>query len=325
MRVRLPTKLIFVMAAVALLPLGASATDASATQESPQELRAPVHSAESPRPIVRDEKDGIALLRPAEMIEGQLFVAELVLPDSCRSPSLTWQGRTHKPFMSGANHVALLPMPLGHVSPDEVLAVKCGRSTTRFTVPILAGTFPESVLSVDPKFSAPPPPSVKEENVAISKAFRSAQSGRFWREGFIKPTAGITTSPFGVRRTFNGRLKSRHRGIDYDGATGDEIVAANDGVIALVSDNYYYIGNSVFIDHGDNLFTVYFHLSSVDVKVGDKVKRGQRLGGIGKTGRVTGPHLHFAVKLANTYVNPDDLLRFEPGLRVSETQPDGAP
>jgi murein DD-endopeptidase MepM/ murein hydrolase activator NlpD len=124
-----------------------------------------------------------------------------------------------------------------------------------------------------------------------------------WRLPFIKPTAGSVTSPFGTARVFNGRLKSRHTGLDFRGGTGAPVMSANDGVVALV-DTFYLGGKCVYVDHGAGLVTAYMHLSKQLVKVGQQVKKGQRIGLIGATGRVTGPHLHFITRYGTISVNP---------------------
>ncbi len=118
----------------------------------------------------------------------------------------------------------------------------------------------------------------------------------------------MITAPFGDRRTFNGNTQSQHYGIDLDGKTGAPIVAANDGTVVLIRDCYT-SGNTVIVHHGAGLYSLYFHLSKFLVKEGAKVKRGQRLGLVGRTGRVTGPHLHWSMKVGDLYVDPASILR----------------
>ncbi|HET6345791.1 MAG TPA: M23 family metallopeptidase, partial [Myxococcota bacterium] len=81
----------------------------------------------------------------------------------------------------------------------------------------------------------------------------------------------------------------------------------------LAAKDFFYVGNAAFIDHGDHLYTMYFHMSELKVQTGDRVVRGQLLGNVGSTGRATGPHVHFGIKLAGTYINPADLLAYQPG------------
>ena len=106
---------------------------------------------------------------------------------------------------------------------------------------------------------------------------------------------------------FNGTLTSRHLGVDFRGATGEPIYAANRGVVALVGD-FFLAGNVVYIDHGAGIVTAYFHMSKPLVAAGDTVQRGQKIGLVGATGRVTGPHLHWSARYGAQTVNPLDLV-----------------
>jgi murein DD-endopeptidase MepM/ murein hydrolase activator NlpD len=119
------------------------------------------------------------------------------------------------------------------------------------------------------------------------------------------------TSKFGSGRVFNGRVSSSHLGVDYRGALGDPIYAANRGVVALV-DTFFLAGNVVYINHGDGLVTGYFHMSQPEVAIGDTVEKGQEIGKVGATGRVTGPHLHWSARFGALTIDPADLLSLGP-------------
>ena len=106
---------------------------------------------------------------------------------------------------------------------------------------------------------------------------------------------------------FNGRVNSRHLGVDFDGEVGDPVLATNRGVITYAGD-LYYSGTTIFIDHGAGLLTAYLHMSAVLVAVGDSVTAGQLIGRVGASGRVTGPHLHWLADYGNVGVDPVDLL-----------------
>jgi murein DD-endopeptidase MepM/ murein hydrolase activator NlpD len=118
------------------------------------------------------------------------------------------------------------------------------------------------------------------------------------------------SSRFGTGRTFNGQVTSRHLGVDFRGAVGAPIRAANRGVVALV-DTFFLGGRVVYLDHGGGITTGYLHLSRALVSVGDTVARGERIGLVGATGRVTGPHLHWTARYGGITVNPLHLLERE--------------
>jgi murein DD-endopeptidase MepM/ murein hydrolase activator NlpD len=107
---------------------------------------------------------------------------------------------------------------------------------------------------------------------------------------------------------FNGQVTSRHLGVDFRGAIGDTVRAANRGIVALV-DGFFLAGNVVYVDHGEGVVTGYFHLSQQLVAAGDTVERGQPIGLVGETGRVTAPHLHWSARYGSVTVNPLDLIR----------------
>jgi len=114
---------------------------------------------------------------------------------------------------------------------------------------------------------------------------------------------GRLSSPFGLRRFFNGEERNPHSGLDFAVPAGTPIYAPADGVVTIV-DDYFFNGKTIFIDHGQGLVTMYCHLSTFDVKAGDVVKRGQQIGQVGATGRATGPHLHWNVSLNDNRVDP---------------------
>lgn len=160
-------------------------------------------------------------------------------------------------------------------------------------------------------------------------AFKTFSSGDGARNGFIRPSDGPMSSPFGPARKYIGVGKngepcdkvSVHYGYDIAIPIGTEIVAPASGTVTLGDEDLYYEGGTVFLDHGDGLVSVFMHMSAVDVAAGDKVAVGDRLGASGNTGRTTGPHLHWAVKWRNPnnsdrggdfYIDPALLLELKP-------------
>ncbi len=140
------------------------------------------------------------------------------------------------------------------------------------------------------------------------KVYNSITKESFIKENFIYPIESKITSSFGTKRVYNGQLKSYHSGTDFKAPIGTPIKAVNDGVI-VISENRFYAGNSIVIDHGQGLYSCYFHLSKMNFKEGELVKRGEIIGLSGDTGRVTGPHLHFSFRVHGIQVDPLQLLQ----------------
>jgi murein DD-endopeptidase MepM/ murein hydrolase activator NlpD len=166
-------------------------------------------------------------------------------------------------------------------------------------------------LNVEPKFVEPGPDELKtiQADVAIkAKVFGASAAEPEWSGDFIAPVKAQPTDSFGVRRTFNGKLDSIHKGMDFRAATGTPVHAANSGVVVLAQ-KLYFEGNCVVIDHGLGLYTISMHLSRIDVREGDRVVKGQLVGLSGATGRVTGPHLHWAVRWQGAYLDPAKVLK----------------
>ncbi len=187
-------------------------------------------------------------------------------------------------------------------------------TTASATLRVAARTFMVQRLTVDPKFVEPPPEEmqrIEREREAFARSFASSRPGPLWTGTFRRPAEGELRGNFGVRRVYNGMTRSRHAGLDVAAPSGSPVVATAGGRVALVG-AFYFSGGSVVLDHGDGLFTMYFHLSHLDVKEGDVVTAGQLLGAVGATGRATGPHLHWAARLGGARVDPAALLALPP-------------
>jgi murein DD-endopeptidase MepM/ murein hydrolase activator NlpD len=180
-----------------------------------------------------------------------------------------------------------------------------------YTLLVRARAFPTRTLHVDEGFVNPPPAMrgrIDAEAAALRRIWDRSAAERLWTSGFVRPVPGEANSRFGTRSVFNGQPRNPHGGADFMSPAGTPIHAPNAGRIVLARD-LYFSGNTVIIDHGQGLFSLLAHLSAFAVHEGDTVTAGQTIGSVGATGRVTGPHLHWAVRLAGARIDPLSVLQ----------------
>ncbi len=244
---------------------------------------------------------GLTVVSPRPLLSLEARVFERTFRGHPASSPLVWK------VLIGVD----LGTPPGSV--DVVLAGKSesghGFSQTDRLV-IKDKTFPTRHLTVDSKYVDPPAEVLKrirEESQRIKRTFAAVTSSRHWDAPFIVPVPGSASSSFGKRSILNGQPRSPHSGTDFSGPTGTPVEAPNSGRVALVGD-LYYSGNTVIVDHGLGLYSYFAHLSKAFVREGQMLEQGDILGEIGATGRVTGPHLHWAVRLNRTRVDPLSLI-----------------
>ena len=206
-------------------------------------------------------------------------------------------------------------------APDTVALVLRGDSgdSAVHRIAVRQVPWPTERLRVAPRFGQEPDSALsarleRESARAQEIGRQSHETPRLWRTGFARPRPGRVTSGFGKAREYNGQVQGRHNGTDFAGATGSPVRATNRGVVALV-DTFYLGGRVISLDHGAGLVTAYMHLSRADVAAGDTVQRGEIIGRVGATGRVTGPHLHWIVRYGGVTVDALSL----PGLAPAAT------
>jgi len=192
--------------------------------------------------------------------------------------------------------------------------------TVSVLLPVAPRNAPMERLTVAPEFGRPLDEAlaarVARERARSRQVSREAhQTPRLWTGPFVRPRESRVTGQFGRGRLYNGQVTGRHMGVDLAGDMGAPVYAANDGIVALVAD-FYLAGKAVYIDHGAGLVTAYFHLSSTDVWEGDLVSKGQQIGAVGASGRVTGPHLHWVARYGGVTVDAESLLKL--GVRSKE-------
>ena len=193
-----------------------------------------------------------------------------------------------------------------------VAAVMPGGRVTRSLkkMEIKAANFGTGEANVAENFVEPDAASKKKiaaDQILKSRAFSHLIPNPQWSGDFVPPVQGKATNTFGMTRMFNEELTSTHRGTDFLVTEGSPVVVSNSGTVVLAKE-LFYEGNCVIVDHGQRFFTIYMHLSKVEVKPGDKLRKGERLGLSGQTGRVTGPHLHMGVRWNGAYLDPTKLL-----------------
>jgi murein DD-endopeptidase MepM/ murein hydrolase activator NlpD len=136
------------------------------------------------------------------------------------------------------------------------------------------------------------------------------ETDRLWNGSFMNPREGEISTKFGLRRVINGISKNPHSGVDVAADEGQEVYAPNSAVVTMV-DDHFYSGNSVILDHGQGIYTMFFHLSKVMVKEGQQVKKGDVIALVGSTGRSTGAHLHWGVRVQGSRVDPLELIKLK--------------
>lgn len=193
---------------------------------------------------------------------------------------------------------------LHNVSIDVVTT--SGTEQTTYPLQIRPKSFPTRTLRVDPDFVNPPSnllSRIEEEAALLRAAYNDSAPDRLWRTPFVRPVADPANSRFGSRSVYNGQRRSPHGGTDFLSGAGTPVGAPNAGRV-VVARELYFTGNTVVIDHGLGAISLLAHLSRIEVREGDRIEPGQIVGLVGATGRVTGPHLHWALRVSGARVDP---------------------
>ena len=262
---------------------------------------------------------GILSLLLASLTATQGQALELSYPNE---PGLTaveasWSGYEVPFIQRGDTWLTLIGIDLdtkaGEHSAQITFHYADGRTRTqREPVTVSAQQFPTTKLEVEDRYVELSPEDearARAEGQETADIYATLTPQMYWSEPFIAPVTGAKDGRnFGHRRVFNGQPRAPHGGSDLRATTGTPVYAANRGRVVLAK-NLFYSGNAVFIDHGLGLYTTYLHFSEIKVAPGTIVERGQLIGLAGATGRVTGPHLHWGVRIVDARVDPFSLLR----------------
>ena len=220
------------------------------------------------------------------------------------------------PFFSGqGSFIALLGADLEEkAGPVEISIQAQGKngekSEKRITLRIREKSFPREKITVPASFDRLDEATrrrIEREQELLNRLWALSSLRRWWEGRFLVPVPGEITSPFGLKRIVNGSPRAPHGGVDLKAALGTEIFAANHGQVVL-REELFFSGKSIVLDHGGGLYTMYFHLDDFHVEKDAQVRKGELIGWAGKTGRVTGPHLHWGARLNGARVDPLELL-----------------
>lgn len=232
-------------------------------------------------------------------------VAVLDLGDQAQAPKVRYQG---KPVLTiredGQRWIAIVGIPLSVKPGTQQVQIEGGQS---LAFEVGAKHYTEQRITLKNQQQVNPNAKnlarIERELAEQTRAYRQFSARQPSNLLFDKPVDGPLSSPFGLRRFFNGEERNPHSGLDFAASRGTSIKAPAAGKVILIGD-YFFNGRTVFLDHGQGLISMFCHLSAIDVKLGDEIPRGGHLGKVGATGRATGPHLHWNVSLNDARVDP---------------------
>jgi murein DD-endopeptidase MepM/ murein hydrolase activator NlpD len=251
--------------------------------------------------------------------QGQVLVVKVPLSDRVTEVKGTFLDRTipfFREMRSGepAGYLGLVGIDMQDApgTYELTVAIKNGEEVKHLSFNVLVAKeqftvehlkLPKDKVDLDEKSLA----RWKKEQEQLRLALAENSALRLWHSHFVEPVNGKRTGIFGSVRIMNGQPRNPHNGEDIGAPLGTEVAATNDGVVRITVDHFF-SGKGVIVDHGLGFYSMYFHLSEILVNDGDLVKAGQIIGRVGATGRATGPHLHWGVKLNGARVNPYALL-----------------
>jgi murein DD-endopeptidase MepM/ murein hydrolase activator NlpD len=256
----------------------------------------------------------VLLLANLFATQGKAIRLSLADEPGIQKVEIQWQEQTIPYIRSGAQWTTVLGIDLDVKPGDHTAELRITRSGNvelrSVPISVKAGQYPVQRLTVADEFVALSPENTERalrETKELEEIFTRVSDNALWREPFVVPIPGGTGKNFGSRRVFNGESRNPHAGADLRATTGTLIRSSNKGRIVLAK-NLFFSGNTVIVDHGLGIYTLYAHLSRIDVKNDATVERSQILGRAGATGRVTGPHLHWGARVQNARVDPFSLI-----------------
>lgn len=275
-------------------------------------------------PLQKSCGSGVVLnLSSGSAPQGSLLLAQISGAKLSQEFSAEWDGRPIPLWRESPASPMLraligidLEKPAGRYEWKISWAAADGKSITcSLPVTVRTGKFPTERLTVEKQFVQPDPEQQKraeEDQKKMKAIYDTVTPEVLWKGKFVVPLKGVTTGGnFGRRRVLNGEARSPHAGVDFPAAAGTPVYAAQSGKVVL-AENLYYSGNTVVIDHGFGIYTLYAHLSEIGVHAGDSVEASAEIGKVGATGRVTGPHLHWGLTIDHARVNALQIVQRRP-------------
>lgn len=257
---------------------------------------------------------------PETPVNGSPILFRVKSNRSLRSVSGNWENRRvffHFDVASGTWY-GFAGVGIDSASGPHQLALEAtltsgARISSSHSVPVGNAPYRTVALSVPGQYTEPDAETlerIRQEQALKKSVFSRSGRDRFWSGRFSPPLQSVVTGEFGTKRTFNGVVQSVHQGTDFRADEGTPLGAMNDGEILLARE-LFFEGGFIVIDHGQGLLTLYLHLSEIQVKEGDFVKKGQVIGLSGSTGRATAPHLHISVRWQGIYLDPSAVLKLK--------------
>jgi murein DD-endopeptidase MepM/ murein hydrolase activator NlpD len=254
-------------------------------------------------------------LTARSMQPGEVVMFTIIAPNSATRIDIRAFDQDWPAYRAEGNTwQALLGIDLDRAPGTYPVVITAGSGSTSAhvtrTLAVVAKKFLTRTLTVDDAYVNPPDTvmaRINEEAARLTKLWQTVTPERLWTTPFVPPVPDPANSAFGSRSVFNGEARSPHTGADFLSPAGEDVKAPSAGTVVL-AENLYFSGNTVILDHGLGLYSQFAHFSEIGVKVGDRVEPGQIVGKVGATGRVTGPHLHWAIRLNGARVDPLSLL-----------------
>ena len=245
-------------------------------------------------------------------VPGGIVLINLNISGNSAMPVVTFNNKKVLVKKNSGSWQAIVGIPLKTKPGKKFISLKQEKKSVKYFFTVKPKNYETQRITIKNKRKVNPYKKdlnriIKEKKI-IGSVFRKWRNIEDVSTEFILPVEGRFSSPFGLRRFFNDQPRRPHSGLDIAAKEGTPIKAPANGLVSNTGD-YFFNGNSVFIDHGQGLITMYCHLSKITVKKGQLVKQGDIIGNIGMTGRVTGPHLHWSVNLNNTRVEPTLFLK----------------